>query len=136
MSEALVCWQCGASLAEVPLPVSRHANCPQCFTELHCCRLCLDFDPGVAEQCREDRADTPSNKEGVNFCEFFRPRLGAFQAPEGSQADSARNQLDALFGASDSSESTEPELEPEPGNEDEARAKLDALFGAKPADSD
>jgi hypothetical protein len=128
MSEALVCWQCGEPLDEIPLPISRHANCPQCYTELHCCRLCLDFDPGVADQCVEDRAEAVSNKEGANFCEFFRPRSGAFEKPDASRSDAALSKLDALFGGADSADE-----EDSAGSEDNARATLDALFGSKPA---
>ena len=132
MSEVLVCWQCGESLEEeIPLPISRHANCPQCYTELHCCRLCLDFDPGVADRCVEDRADPPSNKEGANFCEFFRHKVGAFVSPERSRDDAAKSKLDALFGDAGGADE-----QPSAQSEDDARAKLDALFGSKPPDDD
>lgn len=107
------------------MPISRHANCPDCFTELRCCRLCVDFDPGVAEQCREDRADPPSNKEGANFCEFFRPRGGAFAEKGAARGDAARARLDALFGGTDDVSSEVSQ------SEDDARAKLESLFKPK-----
>jgi hypothetical protein len=28
MTNALICWKCGASLAELPLPLGRLAECP------------------------------------------------------------------------------------------------------------
>ena len=118
----LVCYACGADLEEVPLPISRHANCPGCYTELHCCRMCTEYDPGVADGCRDDRADPPHNKEGANFCEFFKPRSG-LAAPRSGKADSARAELDALFGGGE-----KEDVAPPASDEDDARAKLDALF--------
>lgn len=89
--------------------------------------MCLDYDPGVADQCREDRADPPHHKEGVNFCEFFRPRSGV-EARGRVKGDAARAGLDALFGETGVDEGAPPA----PSAEDAARAKLDALF--KPDD--
>ncbi len=107
MSESLICWSCAASLEDIPLPISRHANCPGCYTEVHCCRMCVDYDPRVADACREDRTEPPSNKEVANFCEFFRPRsnVKAQGAESADQGAAARAKLDALFGSSESSES-------------------------------
>ena len=95
---ALLCWNCGAGLAEVPLPLSRHANCPACYAHLHCCNLCQHFDPKRPAQCTEDRAEPPNNKETANFCEWFAPRSTNASATHGAAAaDSARAKLDALF---------------------------------------
>ena len=96
-----VCWNCGRGLSDEPLPWSRHANCQGCFTELHCCRLCRFYDPQAVDECREDRAEPPSNKETANFCEWFAPRAGAYQGDRNDRAASARAELDALFGKSD-----------------------------------
>jgi hypothetical protein len=105
MAEGLICWNCAASLEEILLPISRHANCPGCLTEVHCCRMCLDYDSNVADACREDRAEPPSNKEGVNFCEYFRPRLDVQSQDEQAldKGAAARAKLDSLFGSSGSS---------------------------------
>ena len=53
----VVCWNCGRDLADIPRPISRHSNCPECFTDLHCCRLCKHFLPERVGICAEDRAD-------------------------------------------------------------------------------
>lgn len=96
------CWNCGNDLADEPMPVSRHANCSQCFTELHCCKLCAHYDTQVLDDCAEaDRADVPKNKEGANFCEYFQPQSGVFSSEVKSKADSARSKLDDLFGNDD-----------------------------------
>jgi hypothetical protein len=67
--------------------------------------MCLDYDPGVADACREDRAEPPSNKEVANFCEYFRPRLDVQSQDEQAldKGAAARAKLDSLFGSSGSS---------------------------------
>ena len=101
MADAFVCWNCGNDLADEPLPLSRHANCSRCYTELHCCRLCANHDRHAVDECLDDRAEPPHNKEGANFCEFFKPRLGAFAGGTADKAASAKSRLDALFGGAD-----------------------------------
>lgn len=126
----IVCWNCGASLAEIPRPISRHANCPACFEDLHCCRLCRHFAPGITGQCEDERTDPPIHKETANFCDYFRPVFGAYRERTGTKRDAARARLDALFdapeAASDNAGHSAPEVS---SKEEEARAKLDALFG-------
>lgn len=98
----LTCFNCGSSLADEPLPISRQATCSQCFYELHCCRLCRYYDPRNITRCLEDRADPPVQKEVANFCEYFDPAPGRGpQAQEDNPAvdrsEIARQQLDDLF---------------------------------------
>ena len=130
----IVCWNCGASLAEVPRPISRHANCPACFEDLHCCRLCRHYAPRLTGQCEDDRTDPPVHKETANFCDYFRPITGAYRAKTGTRRDAARTRLDALFGEDDAAAGEGDPAPGAPSEEEEARAKLDALFG-KNADS-
>ena len=126
----IVCWNCGASLAEVPRPISRHANCPACFEDLHCCRLCRHYAPGITGQCEDDRADPPVHKETANFCDYFRPVFGAYRDRTGTKRDAARARLDALFKASESPPDDDRAAAPGVSSkEEEARAKLDELFG-------
>lgn len=99
MPEPLHCYRCGASLEALSLPLSRQDQCPACYVYLHCCRMCLFFDPAVAEQCREDDAEEVKNKEGANFCDYFRPRSDAHDPQYASAESRARAQLDSLFGS-------------------------------------
>lgn len=118
----MVCWNCGASLDEVPRPISRHANCPKCFEDLHCCRLCMQFDPNATGQCQDDRSDPPVQKANANFCDFYRPLLNAYRDERGEKHGDSRARLDALFSGG-----VETSDRP-PTKKEEARAKLDALF--------
>src|SRR5690606_12344548 len=87
---ALVCWKCGASLAALPLPLSRLAECPADRAELHVCRLCRFFDARTARQCSEIRAEEVIDKERANYCDWFKPRPGAYDARTREKAVSAR----------------------------------------------
>jgi hypothetical protein len=135
----LSCWNCGESLDDLPLPISRHANCPKCYTEVHCCRMCRHYDPRVTDQCAEDRAEPPLNKEVANFCDWFEPATGTFESQRTTKQDHARAELEALFGkrpgsppASEADAGTQEPADDTPpkplSKEEEARARLDALF--------
>jgi hypothetical protein len=125
MSAQLVCWKCGASLQELSLPLSRLDECKQCRAELHACRLCEWYSTAVAKHCRETIAEEVKDKERANFCDYFKPRAGAFTSAEDA-TDRARADLVALFGSS------KGELNaPEKGPADLARAQLDNLFKKK-----
>lgn len=106
----LVCWKCGASLKEVPRPITRRSNCLACYAELHCCRMCKSYDTRYIGKCSDERADSVVNKDSANFCEYFKPRAGAFAAAEDKAARSAEEELKALFGGDDAS--GEPNAEP------------------------
>lgn len=93
----VVCWNCGRDLADIPRPISRHSNCPECFTDLHCCRLCKHFLPERVGVCAEDRADPPVEKENANFCDFFRPANAAFQRSTDTKRKDASAALERLF---------------------------------------
>ena len=137
-----MCWNCGENLDDIPRPISRHATCPKCFNELHCCRLCRHYDASANMTCFEDRADPPLQKENANFCDFFSPRFGAFEQSTTDKSGQARESLDALFGGDNAV--AEPEATSPPGDdvledddssaenslskEEAARRKLDDLF--------
>lgn len=123
MSEPLVCWKCGAALQEVPLPMSRRVQCPTCTAELHVCRMCQFYDHRVSNQCTEDRAEEVREKERANFCDYFKPRPGAYVRRDDSKAEAAKTQLDGLFGTGSEKEETRSQ-------DDAAREKLKQLFGS------
>ena len=79
MTNALVCWKCGATLADQPLPLSRLAVCSKCHSYLHACRLCVSYDPRLTRRCREQDAEEVTDKERANFCGYFKARPGAYR---------------------------------------------------------
>ncbi|MYA16457.1 MAG: hypothetical protein F4Z28_06600 [Gammaproteobacteria bacterium] len=130
----LECWSCGASLDELPRPITRHMNCPECFEDLHCCRMCRNYAPDASITCTDERTDPPVNKENANFCDYFRP-TNAYRAGSRERQAGAKAKLDALFGASETTanESQSGDDPDPPGPPDdkqsEARRRLDDLFG-------
>ncbi len=123
MTHSLVCWKCGASLAELTLPLRRLEECLQCHAELHVCRMCEWYSVSVAKHCRETVAEEVKDKDRANFCDYFKPRADAFQ-PVADHAVKARSDLDALFGGKGASSGPLDAA-------DAARARLDELFKKK-----
>ena len=121
---SLTCWRCGASLADVLIPFARVAECPGCRADLHVCRMCEFFDPGVRRGCKEPVADEVSDRERANFCGYFTPAAGAGPGAQDGAAQAARSELDALFDLSPSSPGS-------PSDSETARRALDALFGGQ-----
>lgn len=118
----LVCWKCGASLADMTLPLRRLEECRTCGAELHVCKLCEWYSVTVAKQCREPIAEEVKDKERANFCDYFKPRPGAYSRAGVSASDQARSDLDALFAGAAKNAA------PEPSAADRAKAELDKLF--------
>ena len=121
---SLICWKCGASLADYTLPLRRLEECRKCGAELHVCRLCEWYDITVAKHCREPIAEEVKDKERANFCDYFKPRPDAWSNTPEAEAARAKAHLDALFGGVAPATS-------QPSAADQARAELDALFGKK-----
>lgn len=63
--------------------------------------MCVYFSPNVPTQCSEDDAEDVKEKERSNFCDWFKPSEQAFDAAAHGAAESAKSQLDALFGDGD-----------------------------------
>ena len=117
--DALHCWRCGASLAELSPPIERRDECPACRAQLYVCKFCEFYDPRVAKQCREPVADEVKEKERANFCGYFKPNPHAYVPADTTAAGKAKADLDALFGGAGASS----------GSTSGARNDLDKLFG-------
>ena len=103
MVTPLQCYRCGASLADLPLPLGRMDECPACATQVHVCRMCIFFDPQVPKQCREDDAEEVREKSRPNFCDYFKPSAEAHDPSFAAAEQQSRDQLDSLFGGGESS---------------------------------
>jgi hypothetical protein len=121
-SSSLVCWKCGAPFGDIPLPLSRFAECKSCHGPLHACRQCEFYDTRVAKACRETIAEEVKDKTRANFCDYLRPRPDAYSAAETGAADKARSELESLFGMA-------PGSTPQSTSDAAAaKAALEALF--------
>ena len=122
MAQTLNCWRCGSALDDVPVPFARIAECPQCRADLHVCKMCEFFDPGVRRGCKEPVADEVTDRERANFCGYLTPVAGTAPPSRDGAAQAAKSDLDGLFGLSSGPAGS-------PRDADEARRRLDALFG-------
>ena len=129
MSDNLVCWKCGESIADLAMPLARHAACRSCGAQLHVCRLCRFYDKTRSNQCQEPIAEPVTDKERANFCELFQVKANAFQAKDTSAIEAAKNELNALFGDSVANNLTSNDA-------DNAKSDLEKLFGMDKEDKE
>ncbi len=113
MADDLKCYRCGASLAELSLPISRQDECPSCSVYLHVCKMCEFYDPAVPAQCREDDAEEVFEKEKLNFCEWFKPGHDVFDAARAKEEEGATDALEALFGDNETSKPSDDDIKSE-----------------------
>jgi hypothetical protein len=60
--------------------------------------MCEFFDPNVPKQCKEDDAEEVFEKERLNFCDWFKPATGVFDAKRAAEESRARGELASIFG--------------------------------------
>jgi hypothetical protein len=67
---------------------------------LRVCLNCASYDPSVAHQCRDRRADPVQEKASGNFCEYFDFARRTFiaKSDENPRENAAREKLKKLFG--------------------------------------
>jgi hypothetical protein len=66
---------------------------------LRVCLNCVHYDPRVAHQCRERRADPVQDKNTANFCEYFEMARREFVPPGTNPREAdARDRLKKLLG--------------------------------------
>jgi hypothetical protein len=90
-----VCHACRKPVA-IEGKIKRSDVCPNCQSDLHCCKNCTFYDKTVHNQCRETQAEWTANKEKANFCDYFvfADRAGS---AAGNSPETSRKKLDDLF---------------------------------------
>jgi ribosomal protein L40E len=93
------CWKCGAEYT-LPGTPGRSESCHRCNSDLKVCLNCVSYDPRVAEQCRDRRADPVAEKHMANYCEYFEFIRREFVPPveDTSREAKARDTLKKLLG--------------------------------------
>jgi hypothetical protein len=93
------CHQCGSEWTLTGQP-GRSETCDRCHADMRVCLNCVQYDPRVADQCRESRAEPVLEKDRANYCEWFEfaRRVYTPKAGGNDRAAAARKQLDKLFG--------------------------------------
>ena len=122
MPKDLLCWSCGQSASEHPIPMSTYAECSSCNAQLHVCRMCGYWDSQIRTGCKEERAEEIRDREKANFCEWFLPQAAVPIVNEKAiKEKEARAQLQNLFSANNEEAHLSSELE-------KPTQKLDDLF--------
>ncbi len=72
----------------------------KCRADLRVCLNCTHYDPRIAQQCRERRAEPVLEKAAGNFCEHFDfiRRSWAPKSETNPRAAAARERMNKLFG--------------------------------------
>ena len=125
MSSNWICWHCGAVVTDQLLPLSTYAECCHCRAQLHCCRQCSYFNPRLRADCDEPRAESYSEREKANFCDWFKLRREFVEPGETAPSADHHAELNTLFGT-DAGVSKTPS---------DSRTQLDDLFTAPSDDS-
>ena len=92
------CWKCGAEYT-LPGTPGRSETC-LCGADLKVCLNCVSYDPAVAYQCRDRRAEPVAEKHLANYCEYFEMARREYvpKAQDNSREAKARDALKKLFG--------------------------------------
>ena len=92
------CWKCGREYTLSGSPGRSETGI--CGADLKVCLNCVSYDPRVAHQCRDRRADPVAEKHAANYCEYFEMARREYvpKAEETSREDKARDTFKKLFG--------------------------------------
>jgi len=91
-----MCSFCGVKLPEGA--IGFRDLCASCGRELHICRHCRFYKPGVYRDCAETVPETVKDKDRMNFCEYFKADPKAVVGSSGLDASkAAKSSFDDLF---------------------------------------
>jgi len=88
------CHSCSETLELNPASkVGKSEECPHCYSDVRCCKMCQFYDPKCYNECQEPNAERIIEKSKSNFCDYF--SLSANKKQEGAEQDllSAANAL-------------------------------------------
>src|SRR5262249_35074333 len=97
-------WQCYYCRAPLSLDVQRRNRlCPQCGSDIHCCKNCIHYDENLTSKCREQESPWVRDRGAQNNCSFFEfsstssPAKESSQKENATEAERAKEAFRALF---------------------------------------
>jgi hypothetical protein len=63
------CWNCGKVLPDQK--ITFRASCEACYADLHCCKNCKFYKPGLPNDCMVPGTDYIADRAKSNLCEEF-----------------------------------------------------------------
>ena len=93
------CWYCKAPLSSLSFgKISFRAICDRCDHDLHCCKNCKYYKPGMANECSVPGTEWVSDREKNNLCEEFSLfTKGCEMKGCEMKADDAKKRFEDLF---------------------------------------
>lgn len=89
------CYSCATPLdLRADQKIMRTDDCPHCGADMHACKMCIHYDVGAYNECREPMAERIVEKEKANYCDFFKLGAGGNQ---GQDNDELLDAAAALF---------------------------------------
>jgi hypothetical protein len=101
-NEVVRCHACGRNVQDYA-PITAQSTCPNCSVPLRCCRACAHFDSAARWQCRTDIEKAVGDKNAVNACVSYAPRLvldftgRRSSGSGGSKSNDPRSKFEDLF---------------------------------------
>ena len=59
--------------------------------------MCVEYDTSYAKHCKEPIAEEVRKKDEANFCDHYKPKMGAYLAKNDAELARSRAALDDLF---------------------------------------
>ncbi|GAB1457651.1 MAG: hypothetical protein RBT62_01845 [Spirochaetia bacterium] len=91
-----MCMFCGTPLPDKK--IGFRDLCDTCAREMHICRHCVFYKPGVFRDCTETIPEAVSDKDRMNFCEYFKADPRTVKNSSGlDDSNTAKGAFDGLF---------------------------------------
>jgi len=93
------CVECSSSVQFID-ELGTTDTCKNCDADLHTCRNCKFFDPGLPNECMQPIETRIEKKSTRNLCTRFKPKVLIEKAVEGKKekkTNNARQAFDDLF---------------------------------------
>ncbi|MBY0369990.1 hypothetical protein K2X33_04840 [bacterium] len=96
-------WLCHYCRHPLTLDTQRKNQlCPNCGSDIHSCKNCLNYDENTSTQCREPNSPWVADRSKTNECPFFELRPASSSTPAAkdaaaTEAEKAKEAFRALF---------------------------------------
>ena len=99
MQRVIKCAMCGKRLPPGMDDVTSDTQCPECGADLHTCKNCAFFNPGVRFECEQPVTSRVTPKDKRNVCEYFeiRSTVERETSSGGLSPSDARQAFENLF---------------------------------------
>ena len=77
--------------------MSRREECSSCGADQHVCSMCVFYDRRHRGSCNEERAESVSDSERANFCDYFKPSNTGLKDKDARKSAEAKAKFAALF---------------------------------------